>query len=155
MSSTSRTSSPWMGSSRSLAMRTIPGVSRPKLEMARKSIFTGMSIARAKAVRKKTDPFNTPTSFTSRPLNFSLISAATSRIRVFTCSSVNRTLSMGMLKYQILQIFLVKDLNINMRINRAQELDFPVFLGHQRLLHGGKLHIQIDLREIEIRCECL
>src|ERR1700689_2237327 len=108
-------------------MRTMPGVFPPKLEIARKSIFTGISIARARAVRKKTDPFSTPISLTSRPANFALISAATSRIRAVTCSSVNRIFSMGILENQILQILLVKDLNVDVRIDGAQQLDFAVF----------------------------
>src|SRR5579872_2106 len=115
-------------------MRTIPGVFTPKLEIARKSIFTGISMARAKAVKKKTDPFRTPMSFTSRPSNFALISAATSRMRAFTCSSVNKIRSMGMLEDQILQIFLVEDLNVDMRINRAQQFYFAILFSHQRLL---------------------
>ena len=38
-----------------------------KLEIPRKSTLTGTSICRASAVRKKTEPFNTPTIFTVLP----------------------------------------------------------------------------------------
>ena len=50
-------------------MRTSPGALRCflKLEIASKSIFTGISISRARAVRKKIDPLSTPTSFNDRP----------------------------------------------------------------------------------------
>src|ERR1700722_5388302 len=136
-------------------MRTIPGVSPPKLEIARKSIFTGMSTERAKAVRKKTDPFSTPTSFNSRPWNFALISAATSRIRKVTCSSVNRMRSMGMLKDEILQILLVEDLNIDVGIDCAQQFYLTILLRYQRLLHSGQFDIQINFRQIKIRRERL
>ncbi len=50
-------------------MRTTPGAPLlfEKLEMARKSTFTGTSMWRASAVRKKTEPFSTPISFSTRP----------------------------------------------------------------------------------------
>src|SRR5580693_6772570 len=146
-----------MGSSRSLAMRTMPGAAPPNAEIARKSIFTGISMARASAVRKNTAPFSTATSFRSRPRYFPLISAATSSTRAATCCSVNRTRSIPggavngfvetIFKYEILKILLIKHLDINMRINRAQQPDFPVFARRQGLFHGGQFHVQIELRQ--------
>ena len=44
-----------------------PAVGPPKLEIARKSILTGMSMARASAVRKNTEPLSTPISFKIPP----------------------------------------------------------------------------------------
>src|SRR5579872_1190736 len=149
-----------MGSSRSLAMRTIPGTPFPKLEIARKSIFTGISMARANSVRKKTAPFRTAMSFKSRPRYFSLISSATSRMRAATCSSENRMRSISgggkaILEHEILKIFLVEHLNIDVRINRAQQFDLAILARDVGLLHGGELDVQIEFRQIKIRCERL
>ena len=50
-------------------MRTSPGAPLlfEKLEIARKSIFTGISRCRASSVRKNTEPLSTPISLSVRP----------------------------------------------------------------------------------------
>src|SRR5579885_174248 len=160
-SSMSSTSSSLIGSSRSLAILTIPGAPPRKLEIDRKSIFTGVSRARASSVRKNTAPLSTAISFSSRWPYFSRISAATSRMRAVTWSSLNRMRSIpggagdAIFENQVLKILLIKHLDVNMRINRAQKLYFTVFSRHQRLLHGGQFDVQIELRKIEIGGERL
>ena len=156
-------------------MRTTPGAPPwfEKLEIARKSIFTGIVSSRASAVRKKTEPFSTPISLRLPSRYRSEISAATSLHALAICSSVNRIRSiMGMarsphaqvptpagarpyFKIKILQVLLVKHLDVDVRIDLAQQPDLAVLLGHQRLLHGGQLDVQVELRQVEVRREGL
>src|SRR5580700_6174655 len=175
-SSTSSTSSPSMLSSRSLAMRTMPGapVLFEKLEIARKSIFTGSSMWRVNAVRKYTEPLSTPISFTARPAYARVISAPTSRMRRPISSSVKRIFSIPggvalilgssywnrprgqpVFEDQVFKILLVEDLNVERGIQLTQQPHLAVLSGHQRLLHGGQLDIKVELRQVEIGGERL
>src|SRR5579885_1285758 len=134
----------------------MPGAPFPKLEIARKSIFTGISIARANSVKKNTAPFNTAISFKSRPRYFALISPATSRIRAATCSSVNRTRSISgntgeaIFENEILEILLVEDLNIDVRINCAQQFDLPILTRHVGLLHRGQFYVLVKFGQVKV-----
>src|SRR5579883_629417 len=171
MSSTRTTSSPSMLSSKSFAKRTMPGAPFwfANCATARKSTFTGTVSSRASAVRKKTEPFNTPISFSSRPAYLAEISAPTSRMRCSICSAVNRILSMAgalirqrslrqllrqtVLNHKILDILLIEHLNIHVRIDGAQQADLAILLGHMGLLHSSQLDVQVEFREVEVRRE--
>ena len=37
-----------------------------------------------------------------------------------------------------------------MRIDGAQQLHFAIFLGHQRLLHGGEFDVEVEFRQVEV-----
>ena len=58
--------------------------------------------------------------------------------------------SQAVFEDQILKILLIEDLNIDVRINGAQQFDFAILPGHQSLLHGGQLDVEIEFGKIKI-----
>ena len=67
------------------------------------------------------------------------------------CSYLHRLFRQPILKYQIFKVFLIKDLNIDIRVYFPQAPHFSIFLRDERLLHGGQFHIEIEFRKVKIR----
>ncbi len=56
---------------------------------------------------------------------------------------------------QVLNVFLIKHLDVDVGIDLAQQADLAVFSGHQRLFHGGQFDVEIQFRQVKIRGEAL
>src|ERR1700689_4509 len=97
------------------------------------------------------------------------MSDATRRILRSISSSVNKTRSIAggftgtfslsealrqpVLHHQVLHILLIEDLDVHMWINGSQQPDLSILPCNVGLLHGGQLHVQVKLRQVEIRRE--